>query len=241
MVGTVVYWCPEITQQKPYDAKADIWAYGCILYQTCTLKPPFEAENILLLAKKIVERKFQLISPELLYSKLLTDIIYSCITVDPEARPDSVGVIRMMGEKLLQQIDVQSEKLKQYRRKMSQMTSKYEESQRFKHSSNSFQFTSPSPTRTSTPPPEIPKKSGSSTSLNSDLAVSPLAASGSFVVPRLAYSAGSKRSFPNGSTLTVPLSKLREIHRVGDPWWSLWKYSGKLIVCVHPDSLQIIG
>ena len=91
VVGTVVYWCPEITQQKPYDCKADIWAYGCILYQTCTLKPPFEAENILLLAKKIVERKFVAIDSNLSYSKLMRDIIYSCITVEAQDRPDSIG------------------------------------------------------------------------------------------------------------------------------------------------------
>ena len=40
-VGTLVYSCPEIVQNKPYSHKADIWSLGCILYQLIKLKPPF--------------------------------------------------------------------------------------------------------------------------------------------------------------------------------------------------------
>lgn len=36
-VGTLVYTCPEIVQNMPYDDKADIWSLGCIIYELTTL------------------------------------------------------------------------------------------------------------------------------------------------------------------------------------------------------------
>lgn len=50
---------PEIVKNEPYGEKADVWAIGCILYQMCTLKPPFYFNNMLSLAKKIVEGDYE--------------------------------------------------------------------------------------------------------------------------------------------------------------------------------------
>jgi len=37
-VGTLIYTCPEIVQNQPYDDKADIWSLGCIIYELISLK-----------------------------------------------------------------------------------------------------------------------------------------------------------------------------------------------------------
>ena len=34
-----------------YGQKADVWAVGYILYQMCTLQPPFYSSNMLALAR----------------------------------------------------------------------------------------------------------------------------------------------------------------------------------------------
>lgn len=44
---------PEIVKNEPYGEKADVWAVGCILYQTVTLTPPFYSANMLSLATKV--------------------------------------------------------------------------------------------------------------------------------------------------------------------------------------------
>jgi NIMA (never in mitosis gene a)-related kinase len=41
----------------PYTYKSDVWALGCILYELCTLKHAFNAENLLGLVFKIVQDK----------------------------------------------------------------------------------------------------------------------------------------------------------------------------------------
>merc|ERR1719343_1058275 len=52
-IGTPYYLSPEVCQEKPYTWPSDIWAMGCILYELCALKVPFDAPNISKLVEKI--------------------------------------------------------------------------------------------------------------------------------------------------------------------------------------------
>lgn len=42
-IGTPYYLSPEICQGKPYNMKSDIWSLGCILYELCALRHPFDS------------------------------------------------------------------------------------------------------------------------------------------------------------------------------------------------------
>ncbi len=44
--GTPYYASPEVWADKPYDYKSDIWSVGCVMYELCTLKPPFRGQNL---------------------------------------------------------------------------------------------------------------------------------------------------------------------------------------------------
>lgn len=57
MVGTPFYLSPELCEEKPYNEKSDIWALGCLLYELCTFKHPFEATNQASLILKIIRGK----------------------------------------------------------------------------------------------------------------------------------------------------------------------------------------
>jgi NIMA (never in mitosis gene a)-related kinase len=85
IVGTPYYLSPELCEEKPYNEKTDIWAFGCLVYELCTGKHPFEAQNQAALALKIVMGKFQDIPS--FYSKDLRWIVHSCLSVDYKRRP----------------------------------------------------------------------------------------------------------------------------------------------------------
>merc|ERR1719450_1449230 len=52
-IGTPYYLSTELCQEKPYTWPSDIWSMGCILYELCALKVPFDAANISGLVQKI--------------------------------------------------------------------------------------------------------------------------------------------------------------------------------------------
>ena len=44
--GTPYYCSPEVWQGKPYNFKSDVWSAGCVLYEMCELRPPFQATSM---------------------------------------------------------------------------------------------------------------------------------------------------------------------------------------------------
>ena len=52
------YASPEVWKDQPYDGKSDIWSMGCLLYEMCALVPPFRADDMQGLYKKVVKGKY---------------------------------------------------------------------------------------------------------------------------------------------------------------------------------------
>lgn len=48
---------PEILRYEKYDAKADLWSVGAVLYETTVGRPPFRAQNHIELLKRIENSK----------------------------------------------------------------------------------------------------------------------------------------------------------------------------------------
>jgi len=51
--GTPYYASPEVWKDKPYNSKSDMWSLGCVLYEMAALKPPFTANDLQGLYKKV--------------------------------------------------------------------------------------------------------------------------------------------------------------------------------------------
>ena len=91
MVGTPYYLSPELCEDKPYNAKSDMWALGCILYEMCTLRHPFDARNQGALILKILRGMYQPVSPQ--YSLALRNLIKVLLSKDSEKRPSITQVL----------------------------------------------------------------------------------------------------------------------------------------------------
>ena len=108
-VGTVAYTAPEVVQNRPYNEKADIWAFGCVLYELATLQPAFAGESPLAVGRSILEGSYSPLDPQV-YSQPLIHMVKSCLTVDQETRPDILGLCQLLAPLLIMQIDNLKEK-----------------------------------------------------------------------------------------------------------------------------------
>ena len=91
-IGTPTYFPPEIWKQGEISYKSDIWAFGCIVYEMCSLKMPFKGKNMEELKKNICKGKFEKISSR--YSKELWEFIQTLLKIDLEKRPDCDMILK---------------------------------------------------------------------------------------------------------------------------------------------------
>lgn len=73
LCGSPLYMAPEIMQLQKYDAKADLWSVGTILYQFVTGKTPFTGNNQMQLLQNILR------ATELRFPPDVTDLTAECV------------------------------------------------------------------------------------------------------------------------------------------------------------------
>jgi NIMA (never in mitosis gene a)-related kinase 2 len=78
-VGTPYYMSPELAQGQAYDAKSDIWALGCIIFELCALSPPFDAKTQDELTMKIRKGAVPRLPPG--YSDILAQVINEMLSL----------------------------------------------------------------------------------------------------------------------------------------------------------------
>ncbi|XP_024866682.1 serine/threonine-protein kinase Nek5 isoform X2 [Kryptolebias marmoratus] len=91
-VGTPYYLSPEICESQPYNNKTDIWGLGCVLYELCCLKHPFEGSSLRQLVSKICRGRYTPVS--LRYSQDLRQLVTQLFKVSPRDRPSVSSVLR---------------------------------------------------------------------------------------------------------------------------------------------------
>ncbi|EDO17806.1 hypothetical protein Kpol_541p49 [Vanderwaltozyma polyspora DSM 70294] len=87
LCGSPLYMAPEILNYQKYNAKADLWSVGTVLYEMCYGKPPFKASNHLELYKKIKKANNTIsYSNDCEIEDDLKDLINALLTFDPNKR-----------------------------------------------------------------------------------------------------------------------------------------------------------
>jgi NIMA (never in mitosis gene a)-related kinase len=91
-IGTPYYLSPELCQEKPYTWPSDIWSMGCILYEMCALKVPFDAESIPKLVQKICRGDVPTVPAT--YSTFIRDLAKEMLSKDQNRRPDCENILK---------------------------------------------------------------------------------------------------------------------------------------------------
>ena len=84
-LGTPFFLSPEICQGEKYNYKTDIWMVGCVIYELCSLKKPFNGDNLMVLMRNIVTEKVPPIPDN--YSDNLKHIVNILMMKDQNDRP----------------------------------------------------------------------------------------------------------------------------------------------------------
>ncbi len=91
IIGTPYYLSPEMCEDKPYNQKSDVWALGCILYELCTYRHPFDASNHGALILKILKAEPDPILA--IYSSKLQKLVKQILEKDCEKRPNCWDIL----------------------------------------------------------------------------------------------------------------------------------------------------
>jgi serine/threonine protein kinase len=101
LLGTAEYMSPEQAKAKPVDRRADIWAFGCVLYEMLTCKRAFAGESM-------SETLAAVIKEEPDWSELPTNtpirvrvLLQRCLQKDPKQRLRDIGDARISLDEVL--------------------------------------------------------------------------------------------------------------------------------------------
>ena len=84
--GTPYYASPEVWRDEPYSYKSDLWSIGCVIYELCSLRPPFKGKNLDELYENVCKGNIERISQ--IYSDDLWKMIMMLLQVDVKKRVD---------------------------------------------------------------------------------------------------------------------------------------------------------
>lgn len=101
LLGTVPYLSPEQIRHQQADQRSDIWAFGCVLFETLTCRRPFRGNTRIETICAILEQDppWRLLPPDV--PDDVSALIAYCLEKDPERRMQSIGDARATLEEVL--------------------------------------------------------------------------------------------------------------------------------------------
>jgi serine/threonine-protein kinase len=101
ILGTAAYMAPEQARGKTVDRRADIWAYGAVVFEMVTGHAPFPGEDTSHVLARVIERDpdWTLLPPAI--PSTVRRLLMRCLTKDPKDRLQAIGDARIeIGELL---------------------------------------------------------------------------------------------------------------------------------------------
>jgi eukaryotic-like serine/threonine-protein kinase len=95
ILGTAAYMSPEQARGKSVDRRADIWAFGCVLFEMLSGRRAFDAEDVSLTLARVLEREVDLtpMPPEV--PARVRQVIALCLRKDVRQRISDIRDVRL--------------------------------------------------------------------------------------------------------------------------------------------------
>ena len=95
IMGTAAYMSPEQARGKPVDRRADIWAFGAVLYEMLTGQRAFEGEEVSLTLSAVLQREPEWTHLPDSVPPVFVTFLRSSLMKDPRQRLRDIGDIRL--------------------------------------------------------------------------------------------------------------------------------------------------
>jgi Tol biopolymer transport system component len=96
IIGTAAYMAPEQAKGRPVDKRADIWAFGVVLYEMLTGRRAFEGEDISTTLAAVLMRDPEFAALPVDTPPALMALVRRCLERDPKQRLRDIGEARVL-------------------------------------------------------------------------------------------------------------------------------------------------
>ena len=94
ILGTAAYMSPEQARGKPMDKRADIWAFGCVLFEMLTGRRTFAGEDVTDTIVSVVSKEPDWAAlPS--QAPAMSFVLHRCLEKDPKRRLRDIGEARL--------------------------------------------------------------------------------------------------------------------------------------------------
>jgi hypothetical protein len=96
VLGTAAYMAPEQAKGKPVDKRADIWAFGCVLFEMLSGRPLFIGDSVTETLAAVMRDAppFDTLPPET--PRHIKSLLARCLERDPKLRLRDIGEARIL-------------------------------------------------------------------------------------------------------------------------------------------------
>ena len=101
IMGTAAYMSPEQARGKAVDKRADIWAFGCVLFEMLTGKRAFEGDEVSDVLAAVLRQNVDLTALPVATPPRLRRLLARCLDRDPRMRLRDIGESRVEIDKII--------------------------------------------------------------------------------------------------------------------------------------------
>ena len=101
ILGTAAYMSPEQAKGKPVNRRADIWAFGCVLYEMLVRKPLFGGETITDTLAAVVRAEPEWSQLPANTPQRIRELLQRCLQKDQRQRLQAIGEARIAVEQAM--------------------------------------------------------------------------------------------------------------------------------------------